>query len=350
MYRTAPLNHKGLILIAGLCLLLFASCSNPTATSTPTVQITPTLNRTPFPTRTPTPLPLNTDANPIIMAVVSETNDPKAAAAADEVVARLKQITAFNIQSRVYPSYLSLLADLQAGKAHILFLPPFTYLLARQQNLAQVGMMTNHFGVYQFGSQILANVASKFTLYFDPTKNQNTANAATALKQLDGKRPCWVDPQSSSGYIQVLGLLNEYGIKVKEGAFLQSHSAVVRALYITGICDFGVTFATTGDPRTSTSVTADLTDVMNRVVILWQTDPIIPNLNLSFWSGMPQGMREDLIFAFQDIVKSEKGRANLTAANTYEIQDLKVVNDTFYEPFSAMVKNARVNLETLIGK
>lgn len=346
----APLNKMRLILLAGLCLLAFASCSNPTPSPTPTSQPTPALTRTAFPTRTPTPEPLNTDSNPIILAIVSEANDPKAVAAADEVVSRLKQITAFNIQSRVYPSYPKLMADLQAGKAHILFLPPFTYLYARQQNLAQVGLMTNHFGVFQFGSQILANVASKSTLFFDPAKNQNTANALTALKQLDGKRPCWVDPQSSSGYIQVLGLLNENNIKVKEGAFLQSHSAVVRALYITGICDFGVTFATTGDPRTSTTVTSDLTDVMNRVLVLWQTDPIIPNLNISFWSGMPQGMREDLVFAFQDIVKSEKGRANLTSANAYEIQDLKLINDTFYDPISGAVKNSKIPLDSLIGK
>lgn len=346
----ASLKSIRLILLAGLCLLAITSCSNPTPAPTATSEPTPSITRTAFPTRTPTPQPLNTDANPIILAVVSETNDPKAVAAADEVVARLKQITAFNIQSRVYPSYPKLMSDLQAGKAHILFLPPFTYLYARQNNLAQVGLMTNHFGVYQYGSQILANVASKFTLFFDPAKNQNTASAAAALKQLDGRRPCWVDPQSSSGYIQVMGLLNENGIKVKDGAFLQSHSAVVRALYITGICDFGVTFATTGDPRTSTAVTADLTDVMNRVLILWQTDPIIPNLNISFWSGMPPGMREDLIFAFQDIVKSEKGRANLTAANAYEIQDLKLVNDAFYDSVSAAVKNSKIPLESLVGK
>lgn len=340
-------------LFAWTVLSMLAGCTNPTPTPTltPTPRTpTPSQSSTPAPTRTPTPHPLGSESNPIIFAVVSETSDPKAGTAADEVVLRLKQITAFNIKARVYTTYSALMADLQSGRAHILFLPPVTYLLARQQNLAQVALMTNHFGVYQYGAQFLANVSSKFTLYFDPARNQNTANPATALKQLTGKRPCWVDPQSPSGYIQALGVLNENGIKVNDGAFLMSHSGVVRALYITGICDFGVTFATTGDPRTSSAVTADLTDVMNRVVILWQTDAIIPNLNISLWSGMAPAMREDLIFALQDVAKTEKGRANLTAANAYEILDVKVVNDSFYDAFAASLKNAKIPLESLIGK
>ncbi len=351
--RTRTFSLKLAAGFGWLLLSILAGCANPapTATLTPTpITPTPLQSSTPLPTRTPTPHPLGSDANPIVFAIVSETSDPKASAAAEEVVTRLKQITAFNIIARAYPSYPALMAALQVGKAHIVFLPPFTYLLAKQQNLAQAALMTNHFGVYQYGAQFLANVGSKFTLYFDPARNQNTANAATALKQLDGKRPCWVEPQSASGYIQALGVLNENGFKVQDGAFLQSHSGVVRALYITGICDFGVTFATTGDPRTSTSVTSDLTDVMNRVVILWQTEAVIPNLNISFWSGMPQIMREDLIFALQDVVKSEKGRANLTTANSYEIMDFKIINDTFYEPLANALKASRINPETLIGK
>lgn len=342
-----------LIILAWSLLVSLAGCSNPTPTVTPTPPTStpsPDKSSTPSPTRTPTLPPLNSEANPVIFAVVSETNDPKAAAAAEEVVTRLKQITAFNIKPRVYSTYPALLADLQAGKAHIVFLPPLTYLYARQKGIAQVALMTNHFGVFQYGAQFLANVNSKYTIYFDPTKGQNSANAATALKQLEGKTPCWVDPTSASGYIQALGILNDNGIKVSSGAFLQSHSSVVRALYITGICDFGITFATTGDPRTSTTVKSDLTDVMNRVVILWQTDPVIPNTNVSFWSGMSQSMRDDLIFALQDVVKSEKGRTNLSTANSYEILDFKGVNEPFYDPFAATFKASNLNLELLIGK
>ena len=115
---------------------------------------------------------------------------------------------------------------------------------------------------------------------------------------------------------------------MKEGVITQSHSGVIRSLYITGICDFGAAFATTGDPRTASVVTQDLTDVMNRVVIIYQIDPMIPNLNISVLASLPREMREDLSFALQSIMQLEKGKALFTDANAYEITDLKPLEDS----------------------
>jgi phosphonate transport system substrate-binding protein len=329
-------------------ILIFSACgrSTPAPTPTPTLQSTPT----PEPTRTPTPFPLASPDNPLVLGIVSETNDPKAAAAADDIVAEVARITNFTVTSMVYSSTNVLLADFQANKVHIVFLQPFTYIWAKQRGLAQVMLLTNHFGVYQYGGQFLANVTSKFTIYFDPAKDQNTVDAATALKQFNGKRPCWVDPTSAAGYVVPLGLLANNDVKVKDGVLTQNYTSVVRALYITGICDFGATFATTGDPRTSIAVTQDLTDVMNRIVSIYKIDPIIPNLNLSVQSSLPKDIREDLAFAMQSLAHSEKGKASLATATAYEITDLKTVDDTFYDPLRNLLGQSGVSLDTLIGK
>ncbi len=354
---TRPMRSRTLrftlICFCILLALLLGACNratpSPTPTSTPAP--TPTQTTTPLPTRTPTLPPPASEENPLTLGIVSESNDSKIVAAADEIIQQIARVTNYKVQARLYSTYPALLADLQASKVHIVFLQPFTYLYARQKNLVQPVLLANHFGVYQYGAAFYANVASKFTMYYDPAKGQNTVDPATALKQFDGKRPCWVDPTSSSGYVVPLGILAEKGIKIKEGVITQSHTSVIRALYITGICDFGVTFTTTGDPRTAAAVNQDLTDVANRVVQIYSIDPIIPNLNISVLASLPRETRDDLVFALRDFVRSDKGKAAFSAANnSYEIADFKAIDDTLYEPLRNYVKFSGVNLETLIGK
>ena len=327
---------------------ILGACSRATESPTPTPTITPIVSPSPFPTRTPTPYPLASSENPLVLGIVSETNDQQASTAAEELTQILARITNYHMRSHTYTKYSDLLTDLKAGKVHIVFLQPFTYLWARDRSLVEPAFLTNHFGVYQYGGQFLANVSSNFTLYFDPAKGLNTTNAGIALQQFENKRPCFVDPTSASGYVVPLGLLGEQGISVKAGVIPQSHTSVVRALYINGICDFGATFATTGDPRTASAITQDLTDVMNRVVVIYQIDPIIPNLNISFHSSVPKLMRDDLSFAMQALVKDQKQL--FSTANNYEISDLQPADDTVYDPLRKYLLYSGVRLDTLVGK
>jgi phosphonate transport system substrate-binding protein len=286
----------------------------------------------------------------LVLGIVSETSDPKALAAADQITKSIQQLTGFVMTARSYPSYSLLVSDMSVGKVHIAFLPPLTYLYARQFGFANVGMLTNHFGVYEYGTRFYANVASQFMSYYDPATDHSTADAAAALPQFQGKRPCWVDSTSASGYVLPLGIFKSKNIDLVDGAYLASPAGVIRALYITGICDFGVTFTTTGDPRTSPAVSQDLTDVMNRVIVIWQSDPIIPNLNLSFHPSIKSDMQDDLIFGFKDLLKDDTGKAALSTASNYEILDLKQVDDSIYNPFREMVGQTGIDLLSLIGR
>jgi phosphonate transport system substrate-binding protein len=339
------------LLACVLAGFFLASCSvtvqpSPTATLTPQ----PTATFIPLPTVTPTPLPLGIDDNPLILGIVSESSDPKALAAADQITKSIQQLTGYVMTARSYPSYSLLVSDMSVGKVQIAFLPPLTYLYAKQLGYASVVMLTNHFGVYQYGSRFFANVASQFNSYYDPAKDRSTADAGTALAQFQGKRPCWVDSTSPSGYVAPLGIFKSRNIDLENGAFLSSPVGVIRALYITGICDFGVTFSTTGDPRTSPAVTQDLTDAMNRIVVIWQSDPVIPNLNLSFHPSIKPDMRDDLIYGFKDLLKDDAGKAALSTANNYEILDLKQVDDTVYDPLKDLVKQTGIDLLSLVGR
>ena len=334
--------------------LWLAACSDrksatpiPTSTATETPTATPTR----LPTLTPTPFPLGSQENPFVIAVMQDTAGPQTVAAAQELAGRLAGATARSVIVREFADYEVLLESLEAGRVHIAWMPPLTYLHASRRDLAEVVFITSHFGVYQYGTQFLANTASGFTPYYDPISGLTSAQAETALPQFQNMRPCWVEPQSASGYIVPAGLLNSQAISLQTPIFLQSHTAIVRALYIKGICDFGATFSISGDPRTSSAVLDDLPDALNRVMIIWRSDPVIPNLNLSFITGLSAKNRQDLIDAFLVINQTEEGKALLsTAAGDYQIEDLRVVENTLYDPLRKMLDVLDLDPKDFVGK
>lgn len=339
-----------LILLGLAVMLLSGGCGvvrPPTATPTPTLTLTPTFP----PTLTPTPLPLGSPENPYVIGLVSETEDPQIHAAAAELALQVAQATGKSTSGRTFISYRQLLESMERGRVHAAWLPPLTYLYASDQGFASVVLLTNHFGVYQYGTQFMANVNSGFTPFYDPISGLSSEDAATALQQFQGLRPCWVEPQSAAGYILPAGLMQVNNYPVQAPVLAQTHSAVVRALYIKGVCDFGATFSVSGDPRTASNVQQDLPDAMNRVLIIWRSDASIPNVNLSVWSRMPEGDRQTLTNAFVEIGRTTEGKALLSlSAGNYQIEEIKTVNDDLYNPLREVVDALELNLRELIGK
>ncbi|MCL4560723.1 MAG: PhnD/SsuA/transferrin family substrate-binding protein, partial [Chloroflexi bacterium] len=263
---------------------------------------------------------------------------------------KLTQLSGYQVTTEITDTYDLLLTEMKLGHVQIAWLPPFTYMIASDKNYADVALMTNHFGVYSYGIQFLANVDSNFTPYFDPGQNSDTAASGDALKQFDGKRPCWVDLQSASGYVVAKGLLDEANVNTLDGVITQSHSALIRALYINGICDFGVTFAISGDPRTAESILTELPDVMEKVAVIWRSDAIIPNLNVTFSPFIPGAIRQEVTQALLDYSKTVEGKAALTTFNQYDISELKVVDDSYYDVLRTVQVDSQVKLSTLLGK
>jgi len=239
---------------------------------------------------------------------------------------------------------------MRANAVHLAWLQPFTYIIAEQRGYATVGLVTNHFGVTAYGVMFLASDLSGFEPFFNPASGKSTGTAEEALAQFDGLRPCYVDPLSASGYVVPEGLLQSSNVTRQSPVFVQSHTAVVRALYVQGICDFGATFAISGDPRTASIIQTDLSDAMTRVPVIWQSEAVIPNLNLSIHTKVPEATRLDLIDAFLDLAQNDEGRDMLTFATAYEIHGLVKVDDTFYDQLRKYQNLSGVNIRNLIGK
>jgi phosphonate transport system substrate-binding protein len=344
------------ILIAFSTLSACQTSSTPSPTPaparSPTVNSTPLATDTPVsPTSTVNPNPPGTANNPLVISFITENlNNSQIKTNAAKVADQLSVLTGYKIESEVSPTYDWTLKGMEDGAVDMAFLPPLTYIYANQLGIAKVVLLTNHFGTYKYGTQFLANPASGLRSFFDPVLNNDTGEAANALAQLKGKQPCWVDASSSSGYLLAAGLLKVNNIPTKDGIFLLSHTSVVRALYVKGICDFGATYALAGDPRTASAVLQDLPDAQDKVTILWISDPVIPNYCLALLPSLPADMQKKLSQGMQDLVKTDEGKAALTVAGNYDVQDFKAANDTDYDALRKMVDVMGVSLDTVLGR
>lgn len=326
-----------------LLAVILAACSTVTETSTPTATLQPS------PSPTATLEPLGALSNPLIIASVAGDDAQAAEDAAAQTGAQLTDLTGMSVRVHIFPDYSALIEALSSGQVHAAWLPPLTYLHARSLGLARVEYLANHFGVYQYGFQILVNAESGFSSYFDPQSGTNLADEITALAQLEGRRPCFTEASSISGAIAAAGLLNRNAVTTLPPVFTRSYTATIRALYIGGVCDFGTTFALSGDPRTSPAVTDDLPDAGSRVAVLWRSDALIPNLNFSTSPSLADDLRAALLQAVLDLSRQPAGTELLSQINNYSIEDLKPADDSVYQALNDLTQSAGIRLADHIG-
>ncbi len=298
---------------------------------------------------TPIPVPAGDEENPLIMAIVSEDEDPGMDSAGFDLAAQISERTGLNVQSQMFTSYQQVLDGLGSGEVQMAWLPPLTYLQASRMGRANAALLTNHLGTYTYGTQFFANVDSNFSVYFDTGANLATVDAGTALRQFSDKRPCFTEPSSASGYVVPEGLLLQNGVEFQPPVEAQAYASVLRALYVGGICDFGVTYSVTGDPRTASSM-SDLPDIMDKVVVIWQSDSIIPNLNFSFVPSASLDVAQQVAQALLDIAAEEDGLQLISDATNYDVQALKQIDDSAYDLLREVVDLVRPDLKLVIGK
>jgi phosphonate transport system substrate-binding protein len=352
------------LVLIGLLMCLLLACqssqvdkilnsfeSTPTPTVTSTYTPVPTFTPTLEPSITPTAEPddLGSETNPLVISFVSEKMDPASKSAADQIALTISEASGLSIISELSPSYEWTLKGMSEKAVHLAWLPPLTYLYASQIGVADALLLAEQFGVYSYGIQFLANPINKFKVYYDSEKNKSTADAAAALLQFKSKKPCWVDSTSASGYVYPFGLLKANKVDPPDGIFMNSHTAVIRSLYIGGICDYGVTYAISGDPRTASDIQKDLPNVMDKVVIIWASEEVIPNLNLAVDPSIPPKMREILSTALIEYCAGQEGLTMLATANSYKIDNLLPVSNREYDALLLAVQSSGIDLTTTIG-
>jgi phosphonate transport system substrate-binding protein len=132
-------------------------------------------------------------------------------------------------------------------------------------------------------------------------------------------------------------------VKTKTAAFVQGHPTVVRAVYAGGICDFGATYV---DARTNSAIVEDMPDVNDKVIVVYQTEPIIPNDTISYAYDLPQELRDKITAGFEAIAATEEGAAAMKGL--YEIDGIKPVDDTFFDEFRVLLAASGIDIASLV--
>lgn len=330
-------------------VLLIQSCSlssllqEETPTFIPSTT-EPVITQTAEPTQ-PEP---GTEENPYRIAAVSSAENFTQVDQALLALARyISGETGFVFDHRVYLDYQELLLDMQKRLVHFAWMPPVPYLVAKQNQAAEAVALVNTYGVYFYGVQFFADKDDGYEIYYDPAAGLSTAFAGIALEQFTDAIPCWVSDTSLPGYLVPLGLLNDQDVTVAPGVFTQSSTAVIRSLYIKGICDFGATYAHTGDPRTSSTL-SDLPDLDERIVIIWKSDPIIPTINLAAYPDLDPRLIQQVAQIIQEHARTDEGKLQLGQILNTSVEGIKLIDDSSYEPLRHYLNSAGVDIQQLL--
>jgi phosphonate transport system substrate-binding protein len=324
------MNKRLMFVLLGLLVaasMLLAACG-PAATPTPVATEPPAATEAPTATQPPAPQ-FGTADNPIIMALAPSATTQELLASGDAIAKQLSDLTGYTIKTNVPTSYAALVEAMGSGNAQVGFLPTVPYIVAHEKGFADVGLVVLRNGSDHYGFEFVANKNAGFTSYYDEKTAKDTADAPTALAQFAGKKPCYTDPLSSSGYLIPAGLLANNKIKTLAGAWVQGHPTVIKSVYLSPkgeICDFGAAYT---DARSS--IAKDFPDVNDKVQIIYVSDPIIPNDTVSYASSLPADVRQKISDALLKMLGTEDGKAAFKAV--YQIDSLKVVDDSFYDDY-----------------
>lgn len=284
---------------------------------------------------------LGSPDHPLVMAIAPSATTDELIASGNSIADLLSAETGLTIKAVVPTNYKAMIEAMCSGNAQIGWLPPFGYLVAHQTDVngspcADVAFVSLRNGLDHYATQYIARAADGYTAATSPDDK-------AALQQFADKKPCWTDPFSASGYVIPASLLAQEGVKTRTAAFVQGHPTVVRAVYAGGICDFGATFV---DARTNSAIQTDLPDVNEKVIVVYQTDNIIPNDTVAFAYDMPADLRATLTAALDKISKSEDGAAAMRSL--YSIDGLKSVEDTFFDEFRVLLAASGIDIASLV--
>jgi phosphonate transport system substrate-binding protein len=331
-----------LMVLAAMVLGACAPAATPTeAPAPPTQAPAPTEAPTMAPAPTEAPPSMGTPDNPIVVAFEPSATSQQITAGGQELLDLLSKETGLTFKGVIPTSYAALTEAMGSGNAQIGWMATFAYILAHQKGYADVALITNRFGSDHYGSQFIANVSSGFTPAPDTPATE--ADLPTLL-QFKGKKPCFADEQSTSGHVIPVIFLKKAGLTdadIPDPVYAGGHTQVVQAIYDGGICDYGTTYV---DARSG--IATDHPDVNDKVVVIFQTEAIIPNDNMSYAPDMPQDLRDQITAAMLKIAGTEEGKTALN--DLYQIGGLVQVDDTVYDTFRSYLEASGIDLSQYV--
>jgi len=314
------------------------------------------------PTAVPTPVPpvcakladaptaatgqLGSPDKPIVITFVPSGDTGKITKAGSAIADCLSAMTGLTFKMEVGTTFAASIEAMGAEKAQVGFLNTFSALLGN----AKYGIFPVLIAIRKYATndvdpdKALAGTPEPFY------KAQFMATAASGIKSfadLKGKTFCFVDPNSTSGYIIPRIVLKANGIdpdtdfKATQNA--GGHDKVAIALY-KGDCDAGVTFINTLTD-TSYKLYETYPDIATKVTIFAVSDRI-PNDGMQFIKTLDPKLQAVIVEGMLAMAADPGGKAVLKSLYNYD--SLQKIEPTFYNDFLAMLQKAGVDPATLV--
>ena len=271
------------------------------------------------------------------MAFVPSSDSQKVLATGQPLADLLKAATNLNFKVSVPTSYITVVEAMGSGQADVGWLSPFAYVLAHDQNGAQLALTTLRQGSKSYRSQIIVRADS----------------GINSIEQLRGKKFAFVDPASASGFLFPNAMLANMGLDYKtffsDTIFAGGHDKVVIAVYNRQV-DGGATFGNsidTGPPTDArTLVQNTLPDVMTAVKPIATTDPI-PNDTVSMRGDLDPALVKLITDGLLYVQSTPEGKKALN--DLYQIDGLAPGNDADYNVLRQAAKVLNLDLEQQIA-
>ena len=367
-----------LVLVLTACAPAAPAATEPPATQAPT-EVVPTATEMPAteapteapateaptvapPTPTPPPPPvcdklpdapaapaagaLGSADNPIVITFVPSGDTGKITTAGTAIADCLSQMTGMTFKMEVGTTFAASIEAMGAEKAQVSFLNTFSALLA---------------GVKYGVTPALVSIRKYATNDVDPDKKlegqlepfykgqfiANTDSGIASFADLKGKTFCFVDPNSTSGYIIPRIILAANGINPDtDFAATQnagSHNNVAIAVY-KGDCDAGVTYINVLTDS-SANLAAQYPDIADKVKPFAVTPPI-PNDGMQFIKSLDPNLRKVIVEGMMAMANDPGGKAVLKSLYNYD--SFQEVDPTFYNDFLAVLQKAGVDPASLV--
>ena len=320
-----------------------APTTAPTAAPT---AVPPVCTKLPDAPATPAAGQLGASDTPIVITFVPSGDTGKITKAGTAIADCLTQMTGLTYKIEVGTTFAASIEAMGAEKAQVSFLNTFSVLLAEQK----YGVVPALVAIRKYATndldpdKALGGQAEPFY------KGQFIANVASGIKSfadLKGKTFCFVDPNSTSGYIVPRIILKANGIdpdtdfKATQNA--GSHPNVAIAVY-KGDCDAGVTFINVLTDA-ATNLAATYPDITTKVTVFADTDRI-PNDGMQFIKTLDPKIQAATVEGMLAMANDPGGKAVLVSL--YNYNSFQKVDPTFYNDFAAVLKKAGVDPATLV--
>ena len=357
-------------LIASIALVSCAPAPAPTevpATEPVVVEPTavpPTVEPTVAPTVAPTAIPMvcnkladaptvaagewGSPEKPLVITFVPSGDTGKITKAGTAIADCLAQMTGLAVEIEVGTSFGASIEAMGAQKAQVGFLNTFSVLLAeaKYQVIPAIAVVRKYATPdgYPDPDAALKDTMQTFYKAEFLTKVDSGINTMADLK---GKSFCFVEPNSTSGYIIPNIIMKAAGINpdVDLSAVINAggHDKVAIAVY-KGDCDAGVTFV---DTRTDAAYKLFETyKDIGTVLKVFALSDRIPNDGVQYIKELDPAVQAVITEGLLAMAADPGGKQTLKSL--YNINGYEKIDASFYDAFATLLKDAGVDPATLV--